>query len=57
MTAIDRLQSLPTASRRPVFTRHDLRMALIVTRREVRDSFRDWRIIIPIMLLTLFSRA
>lgn len=31
-----------------------VRMALIVTRREVRDSFRDWRIIIPILLLTLF---
>lgn len=28
-------------------------MALIVTRREVRDSFRDWRIIIPIVVLTL----
>ncbi len=27
--------------------------ALIVTRREVRDSFRDWRIITPIFLLTL----
>jgi len=27
--------------------------ALIITRREVRDSFRDWRIIIPIFLLTL----
>lgn len=27
--------------------------ALIVTRREVRDSFRDWRIITPIVLLTL----
>lgn len=36
------------------FDRHDLHMALIVTRREVRDSFRDWRIIIPIVLLTLF---
>ena len=34
--------------------RGDVRMALIVTRREVRDSFRDWRIIIPIVLLTLF---
>lgn len=34
-------------------TRHDLQMALIITRREVRDSFRDWRIIIPIVLLTL----
>src|SRR5262245_51133657 len=34
-------------------TRRDLQMALIVTRREVRDSFRDWRIIIPIIVLTL----
>lgn len=37
-----------------VLTREDLRMALIVTRREVRDSFRDWRIIIPTIVLTLF---
>mgnify|MGYP001087405575 CR=1 FL=1 len=35
-------------------TREDLKMALVVTRREVKDSFRDWRIIIPIVLLTLF---
>lgn len=35
-------------------SRGALHMALIVTRREVRDSFRDWRIIIPILLLTLF---
>ncbi|NLX08513.1 MAG: ABC transporter permease subunit [Chloroflexi bacterium] len=27
--------------------------ALIVTRREVRDSLRDWRIMVPIFLLTL----
>ncbi|MFQ5399340.1 MAG: stage II sporulation protein M [Anaerolineae bacterium] len=33
--------------------RHDLRMALVVTRREIRDSFRDWRIIFPIVLLTV----
>lgn len=33
--------------------RRDWHMALIVTRREVRDAFRDWRIIIPIFLLTL----
>ena len=33
-------------------TRHDLHMALVVTRREVRDAFRDWRIVIPIILLT-----
>jgi uncharacterized membrane protein SpoIIM required for sporulation/ABC-type transport system involved in multi-copper enzyme maturation permease subunit len=35
------------------FGRQDVQMALIVTRREVRDSFRDWRIIIPIIILTL----
>ncbi|MEP7287098.1 MAG: stage II sporulation protein M [Chloroflexota bacterium] len=29
------------------------RNALIVTRREVRDSFRDWRIMAPIFALTL----
>ncbi len=27
--------------------------ALIITRREIRDSLRDWRIITPILLLTL----
>lgn len=31
-----------------------LRNALIITRREVRDSFRDWRIIAPIVVLTFF---
>lgn len=31
-----------------------LQNALVITRREVRDSFRDWRIIIPIFVLTLF---
>ena len=33
---------------------HEFRQALIVTRREIRDQFRDWRIIIPILALTLF---
>lgn len=33
--------------------RMTLSNALIVTRREVRDSFRDWRIVVPIFLLTL----
>ncbi len=33
---------------------HEFRQALIVTRREVRDQFRDWRIIAPILVLTLF---
>ena len=32
--------------------RYTLSNALIITRREVRDSFRDWRIITPIILLT-----
>lgn len=30
-----------------------LRDALIVTRREIRDSLRDWRIVAPIVILTL----
>lgn len=33
--------------------RSTLRNALIITRREVRDSFRDWRIVAPIIVLTL----
>src|SRR3954466_202134 len=32
--------------------RTTLSNALIITRREVRDSFRDWRIIAPIVTLT-----
>ncbi|MBN8618856.1 MAG: stage II sporulation protein M [Anaerolineae bacterium] len=32
--------------------REVLSNALIITRREVRDSFRDWRIIAPIIILT-----
>lgn len=32
----------------------DLRPAFIVAQREVRDQFRDWRIIFPIVFLTLF---
>lgn len=32
--------------------RETLSNALIITRREVRDSFRDWRIIAPILILT-----
>jgi uncharacterized membrane protein SpoIIM required for sporulation/ABC-type transport system involved in multi-copper enzyme maturation permease subunit len=30
-----------------------LRMALVISRREVRDQFRDWRIIFPVVVLTL----
>lgn len=28
--------------------------AMIITRREVRDQFRDWRIILPVIALTVF---
>lgn len=33
---------------------YGLSRALIITRRELRDQFRDWRIVIPIIVLTLF---
>ncbi len=32
----------------------DIKKALIVTRREITDQFRDWRIIAPIIILTVF---
>jgi uncharacterized membrane protein SpoIIM required for sporulation/ABC-type transport system involved in multi-copper enzyme maturation permease subunit len=32
----------------------NIRPALIITRRELRDQLRDWRIILPIVILTLF---
>lgn len=44
-------QRVQEARRSPMQT---LRNALIITRREVRDSFRDWRIIAPIVILTFF---
>jgi uncharacterized membrane protein SpoIIM required for sporulation len=31
--------------------------ALVITKREVRDQFRDWRIVVPIILLTIFFPA
>lgn len=30
-----------------------LRMALVITRRELRDQLRDWRIVLPIVILTV----
>lgn len=52
MAAVEQIKiKTPTFS--PILSSHDLHMAFIVARREVRDSFRDWRIIIPIFLLTL----
>ena len=32
---------------------NSLKPALIITRREIRDQLRDWRIVVPILLLTL----
>ena len=43
----------PFAPERRAARRTTLGSALIITRREVRDSFRDWRIIAPIIILTL----
>ena len=34
--------------------RHLMGMSFVITRREVKDQFRDWRIIFPIVILTLF---
>jgi uncharacterized membrane protein SpoIIM required for sporulation len=41
---------------RPV-VQTDLARALVITRREIRDGMRDWRIIAPILVLTLFFPA
>ncbi len=38
-------------------TRNDLKRAFVITKREIRDSFRDWRIMMPILFLTLFFPA
>jgi uncharacterized membrane protein SpoIIM required for sporulation len=32
----------------------DLRTSLVITRREIRDQLRDWRIIFPVLGLTVF---
>ncbi|MFQ5434491.1 MAG: stage II sporulation protein M [Anaerolineae bacterium] len=34
-------------------SRNDVYMAMVVARREIRDAFRDWRIIFPILFLTM----
>ncbi|MGQ0600319.1 MAG: stage II sporulation protein M [Anaerolineales bacterium] len=34
--------------------RNTLSNALVIARREMRDQFRDWRIILPVITLTLF---
>jgi uncharacterized membrane protein SpoIIM required for sporulation/ABC-type transport system involved in multi-copper enzyme maturation permease subunit len=42
----------PQAAPEPRNFAQTMRNALIITRREVRDSFRDWRILAPIIILT-----
>jgi ABC-type Na+ efflux pump permease subunit len=37
----------------PRLERSGLQTALVITRREIRDSLRDWRIVMPIIILTL----
>lgn len=32
----------------------DIRLSLVIARREVRDQFRDWRVIFPILGITVF---
>jgi uncharacterized membrane protein SpoIIM required for sporulation/ABC-type transport system involved in multi-copper enzyme maturation permease subunit len=54
MATVEHLQPAVLRARLWPFSRRDVGMALIITRREVRDAFRDWRIIIPIVVLTLF---
>ena len=34
--------------------KHTLSRAWIITKREIRDQFRDWRIVSPIIILTIF---
>jgi hypothetical protein len=48
------LQGVRLSTGRLEGARQTLENALIVTRREVRDSLRDWRIIAPIIVLTFF---
>ena len=33
---------------------NNFQKAFIITKREIRDQFRDWRIIAPILILTVF---
>ncbi len=41
----------------PRVTRSSLSTALVITRREIKDNFRDWRIMTPIFILTLIFPA
>ncbi|MGQ9502914.1 MAG: stage II sporulation protein M [Anaerolineae bacterium] len=45
--------SLSALNSKEITLRERLRLALVITRRELRDSLRDWRIMTPIVILTL----
>ncbi|MCP4544499.1 MAG: ABC transporter permease [Chloroflexi bacterium] len=47
-TATDQSQPLRTE------TREQLRMVFALVEREIRDTLRDWRIVVPIVILTVF---
>ncbi len=40
--------------RSPLEARDEFRMVLTLVRREIRDTLRDWRIVVPIVILTVF---
>jgi uncharacterized membrane protein SpoIIM required for sporulation/ABC-type transport system involved in multi-copper enzyme maturation permease subunit len=52
-TNSDDFSAAAAISAQPRTVRQTLRNALVITNREVRDSFRDWRIMVPIFVLTL----
>ncbi len=56
MSTLDTPQNVPRLASHPGW-RTTFRNAMIITRREVTDSFRDWRIIAPIFVLTFLFPA
>jgi uncharacterized membrane protein SpoIIM required for sporulation/ABC-type transport system involved in multi-copper enzyme maturation permease subunit len=45
------------SKRMPRATNEALRMVIVLVEREIRDTLRDWRIVAPIVILTLFFPA
>jgi uncharacterized membrane protein SpoIIM required for sporulation/ABC-type transport system involved in multi-copper enzyme maturation permease subunit len=56
-TSLESIQPTYVVESQPPSFRQTLSNALIITRREVRDSLRDWRIIAPIVVLTFLFPA
>lgn len=59
MTALSTRADHPpdTSSSRLRKVRWDLSRAMLIARREILDMFRDWRIIVPVVILTLVFPA